>query len=172
MKWLISICLLLTLILPASVSAAAVNDQQELTLSIDGITIHANPIVIDNSVYIPLRAAMEHLGATVSFSGKQIHIKRQQLELSMTIGQNKVTINGEEVPVTTPPILVKGSTYVPIRFLGNAFGYDVLFQSAEHQVLLHTPGEQAVIYGFAENLDGAVIGDGVVKLINVEPVQR
>ncbi|REE92742.1 copper amine oxidase-like protein [Paenibacillus taihuensis] len=167
MKWFICICLLLMLAAPAS-AAAADKQQQGLTLTIDGTAISASPIIQNNNVYLPLRAAMEHFGATVSFSGQHIVIHRSGIELSMELGQSVVTINGERVTVTTPPILVKGITFVPIRFIANAFGYDVLYQPSAHQVLLRTPGEQAVLYGYAVDLDGAAVKDGYVKLVNTD----
>jgi hypothetical protein len=45
---------------------------------------------------------------------------------------------------------------------GNALGYDVVYRPSEHRVDLRSPGSQAVIYGYVDNIDGQAIAQGVV----------
>lgn len=110
---------------------------------------------------------MEHLHAKVNFSEKKIIIDRADAQIIMESGKTLVTINGESVMVTTPPIIVKGSTYVPLQFVGNALGYEVLYQPASKKVLLSTAGNQAVIYGYVENIDGQAVQQGTVLIEDV-----
>ncbi|TYP71891.1 copper amine oxidase N-terminal domain-containing protein [Paenibacillus methanolicus] len=166
-SWLkrIGVLLALTILL---VPAARANASQPLTLDIDGGKIPVSPIIHQGSVYLPLRSAMEHLAAKVTLSGKMILIQRGETNVMLTPGQNSVSINGETISILTPPIVVKNSTYVPLRLVANAFGYEVVYQPSANRVLLRTPGNQAVVYGIVRNVEGEVIQQGSVELLDVE----
>ncbi|HTG69507.1 MAG TPA: stalk domain-containing protein [Candidatus Udaeobacter sp.] len=166
MKWLMFICLFFTLADPVAAKGIK-HTAPPLTMYIDGTKLATTPFVKEGTVFIPIRAALEHMGANVIFSEKKIIVKRAETEIIMEPGQRRVSINGESVSVTTPPIVIKGSTFVPLRFFGNALGYEVLYQPSAKRVVLHTSGNQAVVYGYVENLDGEGIQQGVVLLEDV-----
>lgn len=52
-------------------------------------------------------------------------ILQQETIIILIIGNNKATINGFEVPLDVPPSIIKGRTFVPIRFISEAFGAQV-----------------------------------------------
>ncbi|BBH23269.1 hypothetical protein Back11_46140 [Paenibacillus baekrokdamisoli] len=166
MKWLMSICLFFALTTQVS-AKEIVKTPPPLTMQIDGTTLTVTPILKDGTVFIPLRGVMEHMGAKVSLFGKKILVERAGTHIVMQPGETSVSINDQLVSVTTPPIVMKGSTYVPLRFVGNALGYEVLYLPSTNQVVLRTAGNQAVIYGYVENLDGEGIQQGVVLLEDI-----
>ncbi|MBD3921344.1 copper amine oxidase N-terminal domain-containing protein [Paenibacillus sp. PR3] len=165
MKWLlISICLFLTLAVPVSAASSKSSTDVKLSLYIDDTRIETAPLVIQGSVYIPLRAAMESVGAKVMFTGKQIVITRADTKIVLEPNKTDFTINDISMSTATPPVIVKQSSYLPIRLFGNALGYDVVYGPSEHRVDLRSPGTQAVIYGFVDDIDGQAIAQGVVIL--------
>ncbi|MDQ8738069.1 copper amine oxidase N-terminal domain-containing protein [Paenibacillus sp. LHD-38] len=166
LKWLLFICLFFTLA-PQVEASQTGNITPKLTLYLNGTKVAVTPFLKDGTVFIPIRAAMEYLHAKVDFSEKKIIIDRADAQIIMEPGKTLVTINGESVMVTTPPIIVKGSTYVPLRFVGNALGYEVLYQPASKKVLLSTAGNQAVIYGYVENIDGQAVQQGTLLIEDV-----
>lgn len=165
MKWIMCICLFFALTNSTSISANGIDSTKPpLTIYIDGAKLTVAPLIKEGTAFIPIRAVMEHMGAKVSFSKKKITVNRGETQIIMEPGQASVSINGEPVSVTTPPILVKGITFVPLRFVGNALGYEVLYQPSAKRVVLRTPGTQAAVYGYVENLDGEGIQQGVVLI--------
>ncbi|MDD4663705.1 MAG: stalk domain-containing protein [Caldisericia bacterium] len=52
-------------------------------------------------------------------------ILQQETVIILIIGDKKAMINGFEVPLDVPPSIIKGRTFVPIRFISEAFGAEV-----------------------------------------------
>ncbi|QHT58839.1 copper amine oxidase N-terminal domain-containing protein [Paenibacillus lycopersici] len=147
---------------PAAAGEAA--PAPPVALYIDGTKLAVEPILNDNSAYIPVRAAMEYMGAQVSYAGSTITVTRGTTTVAMQPNAPAFTINGISMLATASPMIIGGSTYLPIRMFGSAFGYDVEYQPAARAVVLHTPGEDAVVYGFAGDADGSPIRNGILHL--------
>lgn len=52
-------------------------------------------------------------------------ILQQETVIILIIGDKKAMINGFEVPLDVPPSIIKGRTFVPIRFISEGFGAEV-----------------------------------------------
>ncbi|MEF2244463.1 MULTISPECIES: stalk domain-containing protein [unclassified Paenibacillus] len=55
------------------------------------------------------------------------------------IDQPEVYLNGEAFTLDSPPIIRKGKTYVPAKFLGDAFGMKVEWIEKTRQIMMETP---------------------------------
>jgi Copper amine oxidase N-terminal domain len=80
-------------------------------------------------IYVPLRSMFEEMGAVVTASGdgKTFTATKTGVIVSVTLGSNVVTINGETRPLDVPPMLYNGVILVPIRVLSEALGAYVLW---------------------------------------------
>ncbi len=58
----------------------------------------------------------------------EITVVREKIMIELRIGSKKATISGKEVPMDAAPYLKKGSTLVPLRFIGEAFGAKIDWQ--------------------------------------------
>ena len=77
---------------------------------------------------VPVRVLAETLGAEVEYADNVVTVVDGDTTVEMTIGEKAYTINGEaaEAEMDTVPVIGDGDrTYVPIRFLTNALGYEV-----------------------------------------------
>lgn len=77
---------------------------------------------------VPVRVLAETLGAKVEYADNVVTVVDGDTTVEMTIGEKAYTINGEaaETEMDTVPVIGDGDrTYVPIRFLTNALGYEV-----------------------------------------------
>lgn len=77
---------------------------------------------------VPVRVLAETLGAEVEYADNVVTVVDGDTTVEMTIGEAAYTINGEaaEAEMDTVPVIGDGDrTYVPIRFLTNALGYEV-----------------------------------------------
>lgn len=99
-----------------------------------------SPQRIDGRVLVPLRGVMEKLGAYVSYqaSTKTVTANRGDVDLQLTLGQRVATLNGREVTLDVPAMEYRGSTLVPLRFMGEALGVDVRWDAAAYAVRIST----------------------------------
>ncbi|MCK5744407.1 MAG: copper amine oxidase N-terminal domain-containing protein [Caldisericia bacterium] len=55
---------------------------------------------------------------------------KYQVEVNLTIGSDVMFVNTDQIKIPEPALIVGGRLYIPFRSLGEAFGADVLWNSA------------------------------------------
>lgn len=130
---LISAILLCAVIIGASVSEAfaygmdGVNTKNgKIDVNVNGeyLSFDTDPIMRNERVLVPMRAIFEKLGASVEWDDtakKAIAVKDGD-EVTIAIGENKITKNGSEIWIDVPAEIVNNRTLVPIRAVSEAFG--------------------------------------------------
>ncbi|NEU61841.1 copper amine oxidase N-terminal domain-containing protein [Paenibacillus sp. ALJ109b] len=98
------------------------------------------PVMKGGRVLVPLRSIFEGLDATVQYTNKTktITANRGDQEVSLTLGSKTAYINGEAVALDVPANTIKGNTMVPIRFVSEAFGEKVFWNSRNQRVDIKT----------------------------------
>ena len=83
--------------------------------------------LIDNRTMVPLRAIFEALGASVEWDGetKTVTSVKDDTTVKLTVGENKLTVNGTEKALDVPGQIVENRTLVPVRAISEAFGCEV-----------------------------------------------
>ena len=75
---------------------------------------------------VPVRILAETFGATVDYTDGVVTIVDGDTTVVMTVGEDTYTVNGEEQTMDTAPVIGDGDrTYVPVRFVAEALGYNV-----------------------------------------------
>ncbi|KQY93624.1 hypothetical protein ASD24_20875 [Paenibacillus sp. Root52] len=94
------------------------------------------PVMKGGRVLVPLRSIFEGLDAKVQYTNKTKTIKatRGDQEVSLTLGSKVAYINGAAVALDVPANTIKGNTMVPIRFVSEAFGEKVFWNSRMQRV--------------------------------------
>ena len=88
----------------------------------------AEPVHTNGRVYIPLRAVAEAFGADVEYNetNRDVTIKNDDIEIIMNTTASLYTVNGEIQWMDVVPFVNEGCrTMVPVRFISDAFGYDI-----------------------------------------------
>jgi len=94
----------------------------------------------NNRTLVPARKILEAIGADVSFKtddrGRVVSVSADLDETSITININSryYSVNGETLTMDTMAIIMDGRTYLPVRPLLEAFGYEVSFSVAGKSV--------------------------------------
>lgn len=93
-------------------------------------TMDVGPIAYQNRTFVPLRAIGDAFDATTEWDNKtnKITIKYDNKTIVMTLGSPNYTVNGVAKPaMDVNPYVVAGvnRTMVPVRFIGEAFGFEV-----------------------------------------------
>lgn len=96
----------------------------------------------NNSILVPLRVISEELGAKVTYDGgaKNISIQYGEQTVNLKIGSKTAMINGQMQTLQLEPRISNSTTYVPVRFIGEALGGTVNYASGQ---LTMTLGEKA-----------------------------
>lgn len=107
-----------------SKEAATPSNPDEIMVHLNGerITFQAPPIRQNGSVMVPFRAIFEALGLKVEWDSKTQTIKGSKpgTLIKLKLGSTTAEINGNQKKLTVAPSNIKGSTYVPLRFIGEA----------------------------------------------------
>jgi len=94
----------------------------------------ARPVNANGSVLVPVRVVSDNLGGKLSLSGKKITIVKGDRTIKLTIGAKTATVNGETLTLHAAANAVNGRTYVPLRFVSEAFGEKVEWDSVNQFV--------------------------------------
>ncbi|MGF7031136.1 hypothetical protein J2T17_002042 [Paenibacillus mucilaginosus] len=107
-------------------SGAAVSD---ITIFLDDMELDFDqaPVILDGSTLVPFRSLFERLGLTVAWdeATRTVTGTKDRFKLTLQIDNPQATVNGKAVELAVAPKLLEGSTYVPLRFVGEATGRDV-----------------------------------------------
>ncbi|WP_179086592.1 stalk domain-containing protein [Paenibacillus amylolyticus] len=120
------------------------------------------PVMKGGRVLVPLRSIFEGLDAKVQYTNrtKTIVATRDDQEVKLTLGSKTAYINGEAISLDVPANTIKGNTMVPIRFVSEAFGEKVFWNSRNQRVDIKTtatPPVDETQYA-AWNIYGSVSG--------------
>lgn len=121
---------------------AAPKKQIPITININGdkLPTDVDPIMIKGRVMLPLRAIFEQLGASVSWEPKQRKITayKDGVEMILYLDSKVATINGTKVSLDVAPLGYKARTMVPVRFVSEALGQSVSWQTSTRTVTILT----------------------------------
>ena len=111
-----------------------------VTVNVSGknVIFDQNPVSKDGRTLVPLRAIFEALGATVDWDGNTQTITSTFLNttIKLTVGTNKMYVNGQEVILDVPAEVINNRTLVPVRAISQAFGFSVEWDSNTRTVYI------------------------------------
>ncbi|MEG6512183.1 stalk domain-containing protein [Desulforamulus ruminis] len=92
----------------------------------------ATPFIQKDVTMVPMREFFEAMGAEVSYFplNQQITARKNGTEVHMQINYYPAYVNGKQTWLTAAPTLVDGKTYIPLRFVGEAFDAEVSYNEA------------------------------------------
>ncbi|MHB8995612.1 MAG: copper amine oxidase N-terminal domain-containing protein [Armatimonadota bacterium] len=107
-----------------------------------------NPVTVRGSILLPMRDVFQALQAQVNWfpAERRITAIRGRTTIELRLGRTRAMIDGRPVELSVPPTLIRGTTYIPLRFPTEAFGGSVVWRPATRTVLITIPppGEPAI----------------------------
>jgi hypothetical protein len=84
-------------------------------------------ITPEGRTMVPLRAIVEALGADVKWDGESrlVTVIKGDVTIVLPVGSLRATVNGAEVALDVPAVIVGNRTMVPLRFLSESLGAQV-----------------------------------------------
>ncbi|WP_128101200.1 copper amine oxidase N-terminal domain-containing protein [Paenibacillus sp. DCT19] len=94
------------------------------------------PYIEKGSTLVPLRLVSESLGLDVEWdpADRVIRISDDKKEIVLKTGSQQVRVNGVETTVSVAPKVVRGVTFVPLRFVSEQLGLSVDFEESSKLV--------------------------------------
>jgi len=114
----------------------------EITITVNGSRIASDVkpyIDSNNRTMVPIRFVAEALGSEVDWNQetKGVSVKRKENAVHLWAGRQDYTVNGKSKTMdTVPVILPPGRTMVPVRFVAEALGCAVNWDSAARTVMI------------------------------------
>lgn len=88
---------------------------------------------------VPVRRALEAIGASVAYDAatSRVSIIKDNTELSLKIGSDKLIVNGVETQMDTRAVVNNGRTYLPLRAIYEQFGYSLTYHNDSNTVFVN-----------------------------------
>lgn len=102
---------------------------QGIRVMIDNVPVSFTdaPYVKDGRTMVPLRAISNNLGAQVTWTASEsrIDLILKSDTIKLWVGKQEALKNNQPLSIDVPPEVVNGRTFVPLRFIAEAFGAKV-----------------------------------------------
>lgn len=111
----------------------------QIGLIVNGTKLqNTNPFLQNGRAMVPVRAISESLGATVGWTEatQTVTIRQGGRTVTLRIGSSSATVDGRTITLDAPPVIVSGTTYVPVRFVSEALGAKVAWDSYRNTVVI------------------------------------
>lgn len=132
--------ILVMLIATMLLSTGVLAENQEVKVMIDGVQLQTDSParIVNSSTLVPLRAIFETLGSEVYWenSTKTVTGIKNNDKILLQIGNPKASLNGKEIILDSPPIIVSSRTLVPVRFIAESLGSNVDWDSKTRTVII------------------------------------
>ncbi|MBM7854955.1 hypothetical protein JOC37_001335 [Desulfohalotomaculum tongense] len=111
-----------------------------------GIKMDAVPFIEQSRTFVPVRYLGNALGVNdnnIEWDGvkQKASLKRGEFSAELVIGKKQIIENGKARAIDVAPILKTGRTYLPARFVAEALGYTVEWDSKNGVVIAYPKGE-------------------------------
>lgn len=107
---------------------------------VDGkeLSMDASPFLSEERSYVPVRYLADAMGGLVGWEEalQRVTLTFPGQKLELFIGRPVVVVNGQERPIPVAPIIREGRTYLPARFVAEAVGYQVGWDSRKQNVVI------------------------------------
>jgi hypothetical protein len=125
-----------------SAQAQTYTYSQSATVRLNGqpLATSVAPVVRNGTTLVPMRDIFEALGATVVWDGstQEINAQKDNTRIWLQIGNRTARVDRSQQWLSYAPVLERGSTLVPLRFVSEALGAQVSWNGAQRIVSITT----------------------------------
>jgi len=138
----LSIALILILSLALGLAAPTLAAPSEIFVFVNGVRLELDvkPVLTNGRTLVPFRAIFEKLGYSVVWNAgtQQATATKSDRTIIMRANSKQATVNGETKTLDVAATVKNGRFLVPLRFVGEASGYNVLWDNATRCVFVGT----------------------------------
>lgn len=125
MKRIISMVMISLITLSSFASAGS--DSIKLEVNKQEVIFDVEPLIVENRSLVPIRPVFEALGLEVSWDEKSRTVSGSNGDnlIKLQIDKEMASVNGKDIKLELPSVIIKGRAMAPVRFIGQAVGADV-----------------------------------------------
>lgn len=107
--------------------------ENEIKVDLDGrlLVFDVEPKIINGRTLVPIRSISEALNLNINWdqNTRTVSIKDAKKQIILKIDDTACSVNGSSTIIDAPPVIIKGRTFVPLRFISNIIGYNIKWDS-------------------------------------------
>lgn len=138
--------LVLGILLCAQGSLAAPASSPPIKVQVDGreVAFDVPPVIENGRALVPFRAISESLGARVNYEekSKTVNMVKGNVTVKLVIGNTTALKNTDKITLEVPAKIIKSRTMVPLRFVSEALGANVHWDTASRLISISKPAEE------------------------------
>jgi hypothetical protein len=99
----------------------------------------AEPVIQNGSTLVPMRPLLSAIGCkSISWDKdtKTVKAATEDIDIALTVGDETALVNGAKIKMITAPQIINSSTYIPARFVSEAFGLKVVWDAETKTVVV------------------------------------
>lgn len=112
-------------------------------LQVDGAAVEADvpPVIVKERTLIPARAVFESMGADVTWdeAARLVEISMGATDVKLTIDSSTAFVNGANVEMEVPAMIINDRTMIPVRFVAEALSCGIDWDGQTRTVILTSP---------------------------------
>ena len=107
----------------------------------EAVALDSPPVIKNGRTLVPLRFISEAFGASLDWDPvfRIIDIKLGSDTVRLQIGMNFAAVNGKKVALDVAPVIIKGRTMVPIRFISESLNAKVVWDAETKTITIMYP---------------------------------
>jgi len=129
--------------LPAATVITLTIGKTKMDVNGVAVALDVTPVIKESRTMLPIRAIAEAVNASVAWDPvvRKITITRGATRIELWIGKSVAKLNGKSVPIDAAnskvvPCITNGRTLLPVRFIAEALGLDVGWNTSTRVVTL------------------------------------
>ena len=128
----------------AGSSAIAEEDVVSVMVNNEKVEFDQNPIILEGTTLVPIRAVFEKAGALVDWDGdtRTATLTKDDYKVTITVGDSVLYKNGESVPLSVSAIVYNDRILIPVRAIGEAMDFDINWDGFHSTVFVGTDGTE------------------------------
>lgn len=106
------------------------------------VVMDVAPFIVGGTTLIPLRGLLEKMGAEISWDGEvqKIGVSKKGMDkITMQIENELVYVGSRRFTMAVAPRIVNSRTFIPLRFISEHRGYDVVWDGAAQTITITKP---------------------------------
>ena len=168
MKQRIKKTLISTILMIAIMNSTTVFASQIIPVYFDSqpMNLSENPIIENGTTLVPFRSIFEALGFNVEWDATTQTVRgyNDEVDILLELGNTLATVNGESNQLLVAPKIVNGNTMVPLRFVSEAAGYSVSWNSDNHYITVGENDQELVdIYELSSSIHLSDAKSGLLR---------
>lgn len=128
----------------------APSDKPPIQIFVDGdkLDLQTEPYLYKGTSLVQFRPVFEKLGLSIKWDAKNRKItgSKQALTINLTIGQSTAMVNGKSKTLAVAPQIRNNTTFVPLRFIGEATGRKVIWDTNLQAIYIIDSATEGKLY--------------------------